>query len=136
MNAEANDLGDPETVARLRVFFAKEAKILEEIQTLVAERDEAFCDVLFPLLYSIADSNRALSLLAERGAMRSSYVVARVSFETIVNACFILAKGEAAERARCHARQKAFRDLDRELDVNGHVFQLHCSAKDEIAAEP
>src|SRR4051794_41048933 len=92
----SSELGDAETDARMREFFDKETSILEEIQAIVAERDESFCDVIFPLLYSIVDSNRALSLLASKGAMRTGYVLARVSFETNVNACFILSKGEEA----------------------------------------
>jgi hypothetical protein len=137
MSAQKADLGNPIVATRLREFFTKECKIVEAVQATVAERDEPFCDVLFPLLYSVVDSNRALSLLVSQGAMRSAYVVARVSFETIVNACFILTKGpEAAERARRHAQQKAFRDLDREFEISGQKFRLTCSAKDEQAVDP
>jgi hypothetical protein len=97
-------LGDPTTVARLTEFFSKESSILNEVQAPVAEDTGKLCDVVFPLLYAIADSNQALMLLASQGAVRGSYVMARASFEAIVNTAFILSEGDlAANRARRHA---------------------------------
>jgi hypothetical protein len=126
-------LAEPSVAARLAVFFAEENRLLEEIQARVAEWTEA--GVIFPLLYAIADSNRAFHLLATHQAMRGAYVIARVSFETIVNACFIMCEGEAAvDRARRHAQQKAFRDLDREIPGVG--LRLMCNAKDAQALDP
>jgi hypothetical protein len=55
---------DPSVAARLAAFFAEENRLLEEVQAHVAERTEAFWGVIFPLLYSISDSNRAFHLLA------------------------------------------------------------------------
>jgi hypothetical protein len=129
-------LGDPAIVARLTTFFTRANEVLETTQSRVGEHEARSCDVVFPLLHSIADANRSVLLLAANGSMRGCYVMARVSFEAIVNTCFILCQGEdAAERARCHARQKAFRDLDREIDINGMGFRLVCTAKDERAAD-
>jgi hypothetical protein len=128
-------LADASVAARLATFFAEENRLLEEIQAHVADRTEGFWDVIFPLLYSISDSNRALLLLATHQAMRGAYVMARVSFETIVNTCFILCEGEgAADRARRHAQQKAFRDMDRE--INSVDLRLICSAEDAYASDP
>jgi hypothetical protein len=127
-------LGDPAAAARLAVFFAQENSLLEEIQGKVAERHEAFWGVIFPLLYSISDSNRAFHLLATHQAMRGAYVMARMSFEAIVNTCFIMSEGNAAaDRARRHAQQKSFRDMDRE--IHGVDLRLMCDGKDEAAPD-
>ncbi len=49
---------------------------------------------------------------------RGDYVIARVVYETSVNACFILAAGdEMAERAWRHLKQKSIRDLDRDFYI-------------------
>lgn len=129
-------LGDPATVARLTEFFSKENSILSEVQTRVAEDTGQLCDVVFPLLYAIADSNQAFMLLANQGVVRGSYVMARASLEGIVNTAFILCEGDAAaDRARRHAQQKAFRDLDREIDINGEGFRIMCAGNPEPDAE-
>src|SRR5205807_4645398 len=57
------------------------------------------------------------------------------AFEAIVNTCFIMAEGKAAaDRARRHAHQKSYRDLDREICGTG--LRLVSTAKDEQASNP
>lgn len=89
--------------------------------------------VVIPLLYSVVDTSSSLSLLAQAGKVRDSFVLSRTAFETIVNVCFILAKGDfAAKRAKQHAIQKSYRDLDRRLDINGQTLHLKWEGKPNL----
>lgn len=93
---------------------------------------------LFPLLDAIQESTETLVNLARNSRdVRDAYVIARVVYETAVNACFILAKGEAiAERAWRHARQKSLRDLDRIVQVADKTLRFRWSGADQALSDP
>jgi hypothetical protein len=73
---------------------------------------------MFPMLDAIEESTGSLLELVRTRRIRDCYVIARVIFETSVNACFLLAAGEEmAERAWRHVKQKSLRDLDRTFHI-------------------
>jgi len=57
--------------------------------------------------------------------IRDCFPIARSIIETIINVCFILARGEeAAKRMERHALQKTCRDLDRSSAIKGTAIHL------------
>lgn len=92
--------------------------------------------VLNHLIYSMYDSLESVTWLASSHKLRDCYVVGRVVVETAVNLAFVCAQGEcAAQRALSHARQKWYRNLDRQSEINGLKLNLHCTAKDSIIVD-
>jgi uncharacterized protein DUF5677 len=132
-----SEFGSMEATHRLRLFFDKQARILEQSRSRLMPNNEQVWVTIIPLLYSIKDSCDSISFLTERGKTRDCFVLARTVFETIVNVCFISAKGdEAAERAKRHSLQKSYRDLQRELDINSQRLTLAWSGRVEPSADP
>jgi hypothetical protein len=58
-------------------------------------------------------------------------------YETIINACFVAAKGkEAAERAMRHSMQKSYRDLHRVSEINKQKVVLKWDTTVDISKVP
>ena len=132
-----SEFGSVEATHRLRLFFDKQAHLVEQSRSRLMPENEQVWVTIIPLLYSIKDSCDSISFLAERGKTRDCFVLARTVFETIVNVCFISAKGdEGAERAKRHAVQKSYRDLQRELNINGQKLTVAWSGQVDPAADP
>lgn len=134
---ETNDFGSSQTMDRLREFFRGQAELLVSVQPLIRERQDPIWRAVSPLLYSINDTNKSLLWLTHEGKLRDVYILSRTVFETIVNGCFILARGnEAAERAYQHAMQKAYRDLDRRLEFNEAAIHISYGSKPDLSRHP
>jgi hypothetical protein len=115
---EQFDFGSPQAVQNLSFFLEDQVRMLARAQGLVPEQPADNASLLLPLMHSIQDSSETILLLTRVGKMRDGFVIARMVFETIVNTTFICAKGsDAAGRARRHALQKSFRDLNREVKI-------------------
>jgi hypothetical protein len=92
------------------------------------------------LLHMASISGRSLLMLTEEIGLevRDCFPIARSIVEACVNASFILASGpEMAERAFRHARQKGYRDLEREWSVGGTQMGVRWTGElsDEVHAE-
>jgi hypothetical protein len=77
------------------------------------------------MLHSIGVSCRSISKLMEGLDMpiKDGFMLARSVFETAVNSCFILLKdASVAQTAQRHALQKTYRDLKREIEINGRAI--------------
>ncbi len=122
---------------RTWLFFNKHVQLLAQLYSvLLAESGERW-RVLVPISYSIEDSCKTISMLAPHGKMRNCFVIARTVFETIVNFCFICGGGnEAAARAEAHARQKAYRDLQREVEINERKLSVQWSGQVDLSSNP
>ena len=132
-----DEFGSINATHRMWLFFNRHVQLLEQLQpTLEAASGERW-GVLVPLSYSIKDSCETISLLAPQGKMRDCFVVARTVFETIVNFCFMCSEGnEAAARAEAHARQKAYRDLQREVDIDQRTLTVQWSGQVDLSSNP
>jgi hypothetical protein len=83
--------------------------------------------VLALLLQATGSSAHTLSRLSDLPGLhtRDCYSIARSVVEVAVNTCYIIAEGPAAaERATRHARQKSYRDLERESKIGDSVIKL------------
>jgi hypothetical protein len=132
-----SEFGSVDATHRLRLFFDKQASLVEQSRSRLMPETEPVWVSIIPLLYSIKDSCDSISLLAERGKIRDCFVLARTVFETIVNACFISAKGDAAaERAKRHSLQKSYRDLQRELSINDQNITVAWGGQVDPSTDP
>lgn len=119
-------------------YFEEVAASLLELTPLTQAADPDLHGVLYPFLDSINESAETFQLLVSQRALRDSYVIARVIYETAINACFLVTDPAViAERAHVHARQKALRNLVRKIEVAGSpVFEYKHSRADKAMNEP
>ena len=133
----AGEFGSLETLHRLWAFFRNQAMLLEEVQSLIKGRKDSIWLTILALLHAATDTNKAIALLAREEKMRDTYVLSRTSYETMLNACYMMAEGdEAAERAYKHVLQKSWRDLDRELVINDTAVYIRHSAQVDPSEDP
>lgn len=84
------------------------------------EEDEKALQVVTLMLQGIGVSANSVCKLGKNLDMnvRDCYAIARSITETSINVAYILSVGyDAAERARLHALQKLYRDLDRQVTI-------------------
>lgn len=119
-------------------YFNEVSNLLEQLISSAREADSAKVGMLFPFLDSVRDSSVSLAVLVRRQALRDSYVIARVIYETAINACFLLTDAaRLSERAKVHAGQKALRSLVRQIEVSGtKVFEFKHQATDVLMQQP
>lgn len=112
--------------------------VLKALQSRSKNCDESSArGLMFPMLGAIKESTGTLAELVRLRRMRDCYVIARVVYETSVNACFLLAAGDdMAARARRHVKQKSLRDLDRTFHIADEKMSLKCSLADEVLNDP
>ena len=121
-------------------FLMKQAFLVVRLKDLLAqmvgETDNACVPVLSFMVSGIYDSCGTLWHLVPNGRFRDAFVTGRTIFLTVLNACFICAQGKrSAERALRHAKQKAYRDMNRELRINDLSVVLACSDRAPINAD-
>jgi len=133
--APAFSFGTPEVNERIIDLFNHQLILLAN--TRQAVKENANMDVaIHALIYSAICSGESLSLLAKRTHFRDCYILGRTLFETLLNAAFILSKGQgAAIRAHRHATQKTYRNLTRELEIGGMKISLSVPELKEPATE-
>jgi hypothetical protein len=138
----------PETLAciqSMRSILGRQIRLIDSLiaimlnhQSAPSLRDEdkhveeEVSRALIPMLQGIGSSSNTLTTLSESSGLhtRDCYSIARSIVEASINACYIIAKGEeAAKRALRHAKQKAFRDLERKSKIGNSVIKLALSAK-------
>jgi len=89
--------------------------------------------VILPLLWSLEDTAESLLLLFSNKKYRDMYVCARTFLETLINLLYITTQGpECAEKAKMHALQKTYRDLERICAIGDSNMIIKCSLKDSM----
>ncbi len=118
-------------------FVQTEHRLLRDLLSPASRSKNRRDTLLFPLLDGASESVNTLEGLVRQLAIRDAYVIARVIFETVVNATYILTDdGALAQRARSHAAQKALRDLERTIELAGEeVFKLRWSGADAVLGD-
>lgn len=107
-----------------------------ESAALIRQEDmtvpDACVPVLSMMLQAAGASSHTLLRLSDRPGLhtRDCYTIARSIVETAVNLCYVMAEGPAAaERAMRHARQKSFRDTERESKIGDSVIRLTLASR-------
>ncbi len=76
--------------------------------------------VIGPILKFNHDTGKSIKLLAENNHLRDLIILSRPFIECLINIGFICAKGdEAVVKSKKYAYQKGYRDLFREITING-----------------
>jgi Family of unknown function (DUF5677) len=102
--------------------------LADAMDRMLADRLTDLGSVISIMFTSVRDSCGSLLLLSEHRKFRDCLVTARTIYLTIVNICFICAKGKiAADRAIRHANQKAYRDFNRELRINDNKMTIRAT---------
>lgn len=119
-------------------LLTSQRDILSSLQSRSKSRNESRShSLMFPMLDAIEESTGTLLDLVRLRRLRDCYVIARVIYETSVNACFVLAAGdETAARAIRHVEQKSLRDLDRTFYIADEKMRLKWSGADEALNDP
>jgi len=112
--------------------------LLAEATNLAREHSDPDRSLVYPLLDAASESTTTLRRLIRALRVSDGYVIARVVYETCVNASFILTDPHTlARRAQRHAKQKALRDLERSIELAGRkVVSLRWEGSDEMLADP
>lgn len=119
-------------------FFDTVTELLADIISKSNAADSSKVGMLYAFLDSVRESASSLRTLVMRQALRDSYVIARVIYETSINACFLLTSPNVlSERARIHSNQKAFRNLVRRIEIAGtSLFEFRHQNVDALMQEP
>jgi hypothetical protein len=91
------------------------------------------------MLQAIGSSSHTLVQLSKEAGLqtRDCYSICRSIVELAVNICYIICTGpDAADRAMRHARQKAFRDLERESKIGNNVIKIFHTGRPNPSTVP
>lgn len=112
--------------------------LLEELTVRVQKSESAALYDTFPFLDSANESLETFELLVSRLRLRDAYVISRVIYETLLNACFITTDPQVLGlRAHTHANQKALRGLVRAIEVSGEkIFEYKPDGAEKIMQMP
>lgn len=73
----------------------------------------------------ILETSHSLLILSNAGKLRDCYALSRMIFDLTLNLGYFGVKGESAVKLSLqHYHQKAFRDLDREIEIKGLKFGI------------
>ena len=113
-------------------------KALAEIESRAQRASSTQVGMVYPFLDSVQESMDSLGILVRRQALRDGYVIARVIYETAINACFLLTEpAKLSERAIAHAKQKTLRSLVRRIELAGTpLFEFKLSGAEELMNQP
>ena len=119
-------------------WFDSLDRLLGETRSKAQESESEHLGALFPFLDAIDDSLGSLRILVHELKLRDAYVIARVVYETSVNACFLLTEPETLSvRASTHAKQKALRSLVRAIELAGNqIFEFKPQGVEELLGDP
>ncbi len=116
---------------RLEIITALIAVAIEHPSASVREEAEplptVIAQVLPLMLQALGSSSNTIIKLCDAPTFqtRDCYSIVRSIVEMATNLCYIIGKGpEAAERALRHARQKAYRDMERRSRIGNSAICL------------
>ncbi len=108
----------PDEVLRRVLGLSDELRRFNAVIHSVLHSHHPKADVIGPLLWAAAQSCDSVNKLAYYGKLRDCFSLGRCVWETLLNAAYVHISGdEIADKARKHALQKSYRDLDRSLEV-------------------
>jgi hypothetical protein len=100
--------------------------------SLPANANRTVLEVVIAMIHVSGVSGHSILRLTEEIGLqaRDGYPIARSVVESAINIAFVMAEGEpVASRAKRHAQQKSFRDLNRTSTIAGQTFTLGWSGQ-------
>jgi hypothetical protein len=128
----------------LRKYLKNQVALLSFVHLVILPEkvDEGKWGIIFPLFYAVIDSYDALLTLTQLNSkkvpkLRDCLVISRTIIEIIINIVFVFAKGKSAvKNAYDHYMQKAFRNLDRELQIDDQILKIGLAGEVDLNKNP
>lgn len=119
-------------------WFETMQHLLEDAISRIQQSDSPELSAIFPFLDSANESLASLGMLVKQLKLRDAYVIARVVYETSLNACFLLTDPQVLSlRAHTHAKQKALRGLVRAIEISGEkIFEFKAEGVEALIQRP
>ncbi len=120
------------------IFLGQQCDLLwNSASELAKSKRQEELKVIGPLCIAVVESAKSFKLLCSNEHYRDAFVTSRTLLETIINVAFMCAKGiEATEKANRHAIQKTKRDLERKIEIEGHVIKQALDATPLFDSNP
>lgn len=117
------------------LVYDDHVKLLDSAFKLTETEDDRVWKVARTLWYGAIQTCQSIGVLAVNERLRETFVLARMAFETLLNANFVFASGEEmARRAELHSLQKSYRDLKRSLETNFMTVEIAFSGREEVSS--
>ncbi len=126
------ELGSREYLQEIEVALDKSIRLIaKSINDLPSIKDDV--SMSFSLMAGpILDSSHSLLILSQASKLRDSYALSRMIFDLTLNLGYFGVKGESAVKLSLqHYQQKAFRDLEREIEIKGIKFGIGLKGHDK-----
>lgn len=112
------EFGSQELLQEAHVALQKQMEVIESAFKKLMESDDEVALHLYTLLFSIYDSLKSVLVLTPNYQVRDTFLTARTIFELTLNIGYIATEGQLAlAKAQRHMTQKAYRDLERKLNI-------------------
>lgn len=110
--------GSEELLQESHKALAGQLKVIESAFNKLKDSNDEVALNLYTLLFSIYDSCKTILILVPHYQVRDTFLTARTIFELSLNIGYISAEGKPAlEKAKRHMQQKAYRDLERKMNI-------------------
>lgn len=110
--------GSEELLKEAHKCLQGQLKVIEGAFKKLMNSDDEVALHLYTLLFSVYDSCKSILILTPNYQVRDTFLTARTIFELTLNIGYISSEGKnTLEKAQRHMQQKAFRDLERKLNI-------------------
>lgn len=125
--------GSEELLKEAHKALHGQLKVIEKAFKKLMESDDEVALHLYTLFFSIYDSCKSILILTQHYQVRDTFLTARTIFELTLNIGYISAEGKAAlEQAQKHMSQKAYRDLERKLNIESLNLTVQTLGLDQL----
>ncbi|OBZ14640.1 hypothetical protein A8L34_12015 [Bacillus sp. FJAT-27264] len=118
-----------ELLTNMNKFFAGEVALLGNLNNVEEKRIKQY----YPLLVSIIDNSKSMSLLGECNLINDMYMIARSYVERMINFMYLQVCDEDEFNSfQLHTIQKAYRRLDRSIETTRGKVKFAYTGKDSV----
>lgn len=111
--------GSEELLREAHKALQEQLKIIENAFKKLMNSEDDITLHLYTLLFSIYDSCKSILILTPHYQLRDTFLTARTIYELTLNIGYIATEGRTTlEKAKRHLQQKAYRDLERKLNID------------------
>ncbi|WP_339249089.1 DUF5677 domain-containing protein [Paenibacillus sp. FSL P2-0136] len=119
-----------ELLTNMNKFFVGGVELLRDLNNV----DEKRIKRNYPLLVSLIENSKSMSLLGECNLINDMYMIARSYVERMINFMYLQVCDEAELNSfQLHTTQKAYRRLDRSIETTTGKVQFVYTGKDSVS---